>query len=135
MLTPEAAQAVDGVNANYAGDGRPFGSFCVYDSHTPFVVRPLGLFCASACALHARERRVHSIFTVVHGRAFDTFTVCVYPVKSIDVLLHIISLVLCGQVVFSPAMASETSIAVVSIIYLYCSFGTESPSHIRPQRV
>lgn len=118
MLTPEAVLAVDGVSANDAGDGRPFGSFCVYDSHTPFVVRPLGLFCASACALHARERRVHSISTVVHGRDFHTFTVCVYPVKSIDVLLHIISLVLCGQVVFSPAMASETSIAVVSIIYL-----------------
>lgn len=64
MLTPEAVLAVDGVSANDAGDGRPFGSFCVYDSHTPFVVRPLGLFCASACALHARERRVHSIFAV-----------------------------------------------------------------------
>lgn len=64
MLTPEAAQAVDGVSANDADEGRPFGSFCVYDSHTPFVVRPLRLFCASACALHARERRVHSIFAV-----------------------------------------------------------------------
>lgn len=70
---------------------------------------------------------LNSIFTVAHGRAFDTFTVCVYPVKLIDVLPTWLTKLLCIQhdrlsgtlwtSGVAPAMASETSIAVASIIY------------------
>lgn len=64
MLTPEAVLAVDGVSANDAGEGRPFGSFCVYDSRTPFVVRPLGHDSRACSALQlVHYMRVNGAFT------------------------------------------------------------------------